>query len=531
MAEVINVPRETTMVRIATALEGIQAGVGVAKPRYDEASGRYIGVGEWLRSRRDGKIYGVKIPKYASSPVTTATKTEANAGLTLEPSTNTEAGRNDYIDKVLFECVRVNGGVDANGMPYITAIEGLDEHFNPKTANTYALTPVYYRRIISDEQYDEFQYTDTPRSGFVPCFGAFTAAGAERPYILRACYMDSDGKCSSKSGTLPATLRVGDIGHCLTYDLTNSKNRQDGLTFLTYGDICYQQDMMELMLGVKAPRSCVVGCASYNFQYNLAQAEESVKRIVLTDVQAANIEIGSRISISNETVGNKDRNSANMHVTANSAKVLSKESIGDGKTAINLDLPEPITTKTDYVASTMPWANGTCDNVLGTYGTRTEAARTNGHEPFRFQNCEWNLGVWTVLCDYMSVATVEETISHQKFYVAPDVAKCTGADAATGWTQLTTKMDENNAVKYIKDYTVEKGARIPSALGGSTSTGYMVGCWPYGAQGTHEILVGGSLGDGASAGVGTFLANLAATFAPWSIGGRSSAIGHSAPAD
>lgn len=504
---------------------------GAIKPHFDGGKGRYDNIGDWLDLRKDGLVYGVQIPLYDYSPVTTAIKTGANAGLVLEPSTETQAGRNDYKDKALFECTRCNGGVDADGMPYVTAIEGYDDRFDAKTQNTYIITPVYYRRITTTAQYATFEYTDTPRDGFTACFGANTADGKPRPFILRACYTDSDGKCSSKSGTLPATLAIGKINHCLTYDLTNSKNREDGLTFLTYGDICYQQDFMELMLGVKAPRSQVVGCASYNFQYNLAQAEESVKRVVLTNAQAANIEVGSYMSVSNETPGDKNRNNNNMHATASSVRVLSKESLGDGKTAINLDLTAPITTKTEYVASTMPWANGTCDKVLGTYGTRTAAARTNGHEPFRFQNCEWNLGMWTVICDYMSVATVEETISHQKFYLASDVTKCTAADAGTGWTQMTATMNENKAVKYIKDYTVEKGARIPSSLGGSTSTGYMVGCWPYGAQGNHEILVGGDLNVGAAAGVGAFAADSVVSNAYWNIGGRSSTIGHSAPAE
>ena len=67
--------------------------------------------------------------------------------------------------------------------------------------------------------------------------------------------------------------------------------------------------------------------------------------------------------------------------------------------------------------------------------------------------------------------------------------------------------------------------------GGATFTGDMVGCWDYGAAGTHEILVGGSLPDGASAGAGTFRAANALASASWYFGGRPSTIGHSAPAE
>lgn len=514
---------------LETKLDLASHAADLALLRYNEETGRYDGVGDWLNYRRDGLIYGIKIPKYSFSNAVTATKTGANAGLVLEASTETHAGRNDYQGKALFECIRCNGGVETDGMPYVTAIEGYDDKFDPKE-NTFTITPVYYRRIVSDTQYDTFEYTDTPQTGFTPCFGAYTSDNKLRPYILRACYMDSDGKCSTKSGTLPATPRVGSVSHSTSWDFTNSKNRNDGLTYKTYGDFCYQLDFMELMLGVKAPRSQVIGCAAYNYQPALALAETNVKRIVLTDANANNIVVGSRLSIGDGTVTNKDRNNANMHNIANSAKVLSKQSLGNGTTAINLDLSTNITTKTEYVASTMPWANGTCDKVLGTYGTRTTEALKNSKEPYRFQNIEFNLGIWECLCDMMTTATVDtSSVTHHKLFIAPDVSKCTAADGGTGWTQLTHTLDGASGVKYIKDYTVEKGARVPAVVGGTASTGYMVGCWDYGSAGTHEILVGGHLSNGAYAGAGTFSAYDALALTSWYFGGRPSAIGHSAP--
>ena len=501
---------------------------GAIKPHFDGGTGRYDNIGEWLDLRKDGLVYGVQIPLYAYSPVTTAIKTGANAGLVLEPSTETQAGRNDYKGKALFECVRCNGGVDADGMPYVTAIEGYDDRFNASTQNTYIITPVYYRRITTTAQYATFEYTDTKRDGFTACFGANTADGKERPFILRACYMDSDGKCSSKSGTLPATYRTGNIGHCLTYDFNNSKNREDGLTFFTYGDYCYLQDMMELMLGVKAPRSAAVGCVSYNLTYTVAQAEENVKRVIITDAQAANIVIGSSMSVGSGT----DKNNANFHTIAASAKVLSKTPLGDGKTAINLDLAQNITTLAATTCGTMPWRNGTCDGVLGTYGSRTSDALKNGKEPFRFQNCEWQLGADEVYCNMMSISTVDEAAkATQKLYVAPDVAKCTAADGKTGWTELTHQLADTTGWRHIKDYTVEKGARVPSAWGGTSTTGYMCAAHPYGAAGSHEILLGGTIGGAALAGVGWFNLGPAPGGAGWDVGGRSSTIGHSAPAE
>lgn len=504
-----------------------------AKPHYNAETGRYDNLADWLGIQRDGLVYGVQIPKYDYSPVTTAIKTGANVGLTLEASTESSAGRNDYKNRLLFMCLRCNGGVDADGTNYVTAIEGYDDRFDP-TENTYILTPVYYKRVTEDTNYKVKEFTDTPRTGFKACFGAYTAGGVLRDFILRACYMDSAGDFSSKSGTQPAG-NVGSpvtVGHCMNYDFAQSKARAstDGLTYLTYGDIAYQEDFMELMLGVKAPRSVAVGCVDYNLHYQVAAAEEGVKRVLLTDAQAANILVGSSLAVGSSSA--TDRSTAAMHDIAKCAKVLSKVAQGDGTTAINLDLAEDVDILATYYVNTMPWRNGTCDGVLGTFGARSSAALTNGKEPFRFQNCEWNLGIYETICDMYSKCAISDTIATHTWYIAPDVSQCSAIDTGAGWTALTQQTSgTKNGWRSIKDYKDEKGARVPENVGGTSTTGYMTSIYLSGSAGDRETLVGGTLDNGAAAGVGCVLSHNALSDAYWHFGGRSSAIGHSAQAE
>lgn len=509
------------------------------EPHYDSATGRYDNIGSWLDLRRDGLVYGVRKPRYDYSPVTTATKTGANAGLVLEASTETYAGRNDYAGKALFTCLRCNGGVDKDGTHYVTAIEGYDDRFD-EHQDTYVITPVYYKRTTTDAYYDHDEYTDTPRSGFKACRGAFTKSGVKRDFILRACYMDSDGKFSSKSGTQPASLHGSptEIGHCSNYGYTNSRSRAstDGLTYLDYGDVAYQLDFMELMLGVKAPREKAVGCVSYNFQYAIDVSEEGVKRVILTDAQAANIIVGSSMSVGTYTAASADRNQATMHDVVKSAVVLSKTSLGDGTTAINLDLAEAVDIQAGYRCSTMPWRNGSLDKVLGTFGSKTEAGLTNGTMPYKFQNIEYNLGLYEVVHNAHSVCRVsaDGTQSHE-WWVAPDVSDCSGNNEGTGWVKLATETVAAtvNGWNHIKDYKSEKGMRVPENVGGSSSTGYRTAWHPGSAAdgSQRELLVGGTLSSGASAGPGCAHSSSALSLAHWDIGGRSSAIGHSAPAE
>ncbi|MEF2593711.1 MAG: hypothetical protein U0M51_04120 [Eggerthellaceae bacterium] len=509
------------------------------RPQWDEETGRYSNesISNWLDLYADGLVYGVRIPVYDYSPVTTAIKTGANAGLVLEPSTESEAGRNDYEGRKLFMCPRVNGGVDNDGMPYVTAIEGMDDAFDARANNTFALRPVYWKKVTEGAQYVDKEFTDGPREGFSPVRGAYTSDGDLRPYILRACYMDSDGTFDSKSGTVPGANYIGEVSsgkvaHCASNDFTWSKNRTaDGLTYLDYGDVTEQIDMMQLMLGVKAPREKAVGCVSYNFQYTVVQAESGVKRVVLSDAQAANILVGSRVSVGDNT--QTDRNYASVHNIAKSALVLSKASIGDGKTAVNLDLDEAITTTATSRVTTMPWANGSCDDVLGMYGAPTAAGLTNGMMPFRFLNVEWQLGLYEVLCNLISIATVADGVSSHAWKVAPNVDDCSGiGGSASGWTTLSNVTEgATGAWRYIKDYACEDGASMPSEVAGTSTTGFKSAWYPSASSGDRETLVGGYLHYGSHAGVGCVNSVNALTGTGWHIGGRASAIGHSAPAE
>ena len=503
-----------------------------ASPRYNAATGRYDNLADWISLQLDGLVYGVQEPLYDYSPATTAVKVDANAGLVLEASTDSSAGRNDYLGKALFLCPRVNGGVDADGQPYVTAIEGYDDRFDP-TKNTYVLTPVYYERHTLEGNYVVHRYTDTPRAGFSACSGAYQK-GKPVPFILRACFLDADGTMSSRSGTQPAT-NVGSpskVGHCANWDFSQSRARTaDGLTYLTYGDVAYWFSFMQLMLGVKAPRAAAVGCVDYNYQYNVAVAESGVKRVVLSDAQAANIITGSSVAVGSYTAANKDRGQATVSDIALATKVLSKVALGDGTTALNLDLTETIDVPEGALVSTMPWRNGSCDNVLGTFGSQTAAGLTNGKMPFRFQNIELELGVYEVVCNMYSNAVVSDGVALHTWWIAPNVSACTGINKAAGWEALAQQTEgASGGWRYIKDYAHEHGAMVPAGVGGTSTTGVRVGWYPSASTADRETLVGGALDGGASAGVGCVASNNALASANWGFGGRSSAIGHAAEA-
>ena len=487
------------------------------RPIYDEATGRYTNesIVAWMESFADGKVYGVQVPLYSFSMATTATKTDANAGLVLEPSTNEAAGRNDYLNKKLFMCPRVNGGVDADGMPYVTAIEGEDDRFDCKTANTWALTPVYYVKYTQTEEYIWQQYTDTPTEGFSACAGAYTANDVLRPYILRACYMDSDGQCSSKSGPVPASNVYEGVParfkHSFSDDFFASRNRSDGMTFLSFADVTYVNEFMQLMLGMKGVSNNAKGYIQ-DIYYLTTVAANTGKSVIIAASDAWMLRVGSYISVG--TVHAYD--SYEGCSIAYCVRITGMEVSGD-KATVALDVPEDITTSEGNCVTTVPYRNGACDDVLGTYGCFDLEGMTDKMAPFRFQNMEWGLGYDEIVVNMLCSSVGDVTI-------APDVSACTDLIAEDGWHPVG-KMP---AAGWIRDHGVSHSARIPTATNATSTTGSCAYYMNSGA-GRRGFAMRGRYGNGSS-GVASVM-TLPETVGGGLVGSRASSIGHSVLAE
>lgn len=81
----------------------------------------------------DGKVYGVEFYKHSTSPASAGWKTRDNAALVCEPSTNSKAGRDDYVKRALFCPFNVDYTIDAETFePKISAIEGVFGTYNAK---------------------------------------------------------------------------------------------------------------------------------------------------------------------------------------------------------------------------------------------------------------------------------------------------------------------------------------------------------------------------------------------------------------
>lgn len=305
---------------------------GGAKFEYDNAKGEYGNIAAYMAAHKDGKVYGVKFPKYTYSNTPTGVKTRDNANLTIEISTNAKAGRDDYAPLNAFRTWDVNATVDDDGVPHVTAIDGIDTRFKRDGSNgdVYVMTCPGYYKLESTSTHNEFLYSDTQYDGYAPLPGVLLPDGSKRPCLLFAKYaasLDSQQRPLSVSGK-EIDREFGSQNRAIDYALKKGK----GYAGRCAGDTFYVQLM--LMLKYATKNSDVLGgCWQYTPQTAVTKAETGVKRVIIATSYANNFDVGSTVNVGTD----KERNNAGNYSAARARTILSKTAIDDSNTALNLD--------------------------------------------------------------------------------------------------------------------------------------------------------------------------------------------------
>lgn len=490
---------------------------------------------QWFDLHRTGWHGGVTFPRFGISPSVLGTRTGDNEDIVVETSTNTVKGRNDFTDKpvtdLMFNGLEVNGYIDEDGEPHITAVKGSPEFSRDgSNGDVYMafLTP-FYKRVYTDEV-DGWDFADHRESGMKPWDGAVRPDGTYRSFYFVAKYpgvKNDDGIVASISGRAP----IRNVSHNSQINTFKAKGTQ--YCGFTSTDVAWSQWMFDMKFATRNSQSKLSGTTSYNYTYPATVIEEDVKRIIITKAQAANLIVGSYVSIGygtayNGTVDLDRGRSANPHKYADDAKILSIEAYDDNNSAVYVDAPEPFSTAdvalNDTLTSpvylfTMHWWSGTCDEVLGPDGSPTNC--TNGKEPFVLSGVELGHGGYIVISDIImnGVYDADTDVYVQTPYIVND-----NRNIASGVTDNYTEIgyvlpDTNNAWKYISELGYDQRypwLGLPVEAAASSSTGYCDSVHT-GTRVTaaREWLWFGGLANGASAGLRCVLAYGSLTPARW----------------
>lgn len=454
-----------------------------SKPTWDETTKRYTAtsMATYAHNHRDGKIYGVKIPK---SAVTDCIKIGAAEGIAdptpgvigtpcIDPFATMGKGPHWHED--------VNGGADPDGAPFVNGIRG-DGRFsltdNGSGNNVYVMSNVIWQKFEDDidDDYIWWYYSDTRQDGYEPNPQAFLPDGTLRDYMLTPKYgasKDANGNLRSVSG---APLYIRMLSHDSGID--EAKTETTGYSLKSVYDDWYLKFSYITRYGTKNFQKMFAGCTSYNVQVAPVLAETGVKRVVVSADDGAKFLDGSCVSLGTHNTGNSgasvysDRSTSKNYDVFDMKRIVSHETLADGSVALNIECSDPFDTGTDYLLSTMPWWTGATDAVEG---DGSPSSNLSGMEPCKVGGVELMYGAFELVHDVMQ----KSDGSNCYFILNPD-----------------SRNEKSNAVA---PGTIETGVTITDIT------------WPITIANAHGLLVGQGDGGSSNSGLCDWMRNVFAS--------------------
>lgn len=505
------------------------------QPVWDEAKQRYTNetMAAYAHSHKDGKIYGIKVPK---SIITDCIKIGAAEGIAAPtPGTIgtpcvdpfTVMGKGPHWRET------VCGGADPDGAPFVDGIKG-DGRFsltdNGHGNNVYVMSNVIWNKLVEDEDHDYvwWYYSDTRKAGFKPNPQAFLPDGTLRPYMLTPKYpasKDSNGNLRSISG-VPVYVRK------LSHDsgIDEAKTATTGYSLKSVYDDWYIKFSYITRYGTKNFQKMFTGCSNYNVQVAPVLAETGVKRVVVSAADGAKFLDGSCVSLGTHDAGNTgasvgtDRNTAKNYDVFDMKRIVSHETLDDGTVALNIECDTPFDTGTSYLLSTMPWWTGVTDAVEG---DGSPSSNTSGKEPCKVGGVEIMHGAYELVHGAMQKSEGDGWY----FVINPDSRNEKKGAVAPGAIETGVRMVDDSTWPLI--FTDAHGLLVGQGKGGNSNSG-LCDC-SYNSKptdkGLREHLTSGSLWDGSNAGPWYVVGWGGLGWAGWNICSRLSATGRGGEED
>ena len=445
---------------------------------------------QWFDLHRTGWHGGVTFPRFSVSQSPLGTKTGDNADVVVQTSTNTTKGRNDLagspVTDLMFNGIEVNGYIDEDGEPHITAVKGSPEFSRDgSNGDVYMafLTP-FYKRVYNDEV-DGWDFADHQVDDLKPWDGAARPDGTYRSFYFVAKYpgvKNDDGIVSSISGRPP----IRNVSH--NNQITTFAAKGTQYCGFTSTDVAWAQWMNDMKFANRNSQATMAGATGYYLQYPATVAEDNVTRIIISKSNASNLLVGSFVSIGYGSISsgsvNTDRGYENIHKYADDVKILKIEDYDDGNSAVYVDAPAPFSTANVQLndtlsslvyISTMHWNSGSCDEVLGSDGSPSNPL--SGKEPFILSGVEFGHGGYTVISDVIlnGVYDADTDTYSQTPCVVNDNRKISSAITAD-YTEVGYSLpDTQSGWKYISEAGYDARypwVGLPSAVTASSTTGF-----------------------------------------------------------
>lgn len=494
---------------------------------------------EWYAITRVPWDGGVEFyqPDVTASGV--GTKYGDNAGMVMEPSTDTVSGQDDYAGHPLFAVVDCNAVVDPTTKDVkITAIEGITnnfERYNPSVFVGVLQQNGYTYTEDSGKTY-KIGYTSEYKQGKTDIsapFGVRFTDNKFRQWTIHTKYMahkTGDNKLTCCAGVVP-TARVFSHNSLMTY----ARNIGTGYSATCASDLGFIQFMYFLMTGVLYSDGKLTGCFGWDVRYPALKAETGAKRVLIA-ANVTNLPVGCTILIGPRGSGNTyDRYDAQATLSGGDGrKVTSVEQVtldGTTYTAISFegDAIDTVAAGADDATTTYVrswhWTTGTTDCVLGNTGAYKSC--TSGIYPIKIQGIELANGAWETLGDSIMkyYQDSEGNYKFQRYTVADATKQSTAITADYKACGVEVDQPASSSWNYIVKMLFALGMFQPSIItGGGSSTYHKDAHYVLAATtGEREILCVGALNHGvAVCGVSCSACANSLGSTNWDFGGRLS---------
>lgn len=373
--------------------------------------------------------------------------------------------------------IRANALSKQDGTMDVLAIEGEDGFdLTGETAPVYQFSLALWLREWTDGDYNYISYRTTQADGYYPDAADVGMDNAKRLLTWHPCFpggLNSKGGLTSGAGLKPFNFASAVNG----IEAARKVTAYEGLW--NDCDTRWALRMWQLRHFDCENSGICEGCLNYNYQYRVAKAESDATRVLLTKAQAANLLVGSTVSVGDPvSATNYDRSNAYMRNLAEAVQITDIADVEiDGTTyaAVTLDLPAAITmTETTYI-STWPYISGHTECLPG----RKDGcgySLTAGKTPMRVMGVELLDGAYSIGLDPLYTMSAGSDTSHWNYQIFEcrdseklavsvtadylDTGLCT-TDVAQGW------------YNWVKDFSRTRlGVLAPRLFGGSSGTYY-----------------------------------------------------------
>ena len=397
--------------------------------------------------------------------------------------------------------VRANALSLEDGTMNVIAVEGVDQEFDitGESAPVYTFSVALWIKEWTEGSYEYTSWSTYNHGGFYPYACDVDPSNNKRDITWHPSFpggLNSDGGLTSGFGIKPYIRASATAGITAARKVTAYEglwNDSDSKWVLKTWQLRH--------FNLENSGICE-GCQSYNFTGTSVTSETGVKRIVISNNEAGNFQVGSCVSINGSGSDGRSGGLADL-VRITSIETVTIDDVE--YSAINVDSSTTFDTTTEAKISTMPWYSGDTEK-LPWHKDGACYSLTAGRNPFRIQGVEMMSGAYDIGLDPLYSVTANENSGFDyAIYECKDSEKLAGTDPTTtdgyvdsgiSYTGMTSGW---NAIK--KFFRTKKAVLFPEVVGGSTSYWYKSSFYGTSSAGVRCPWRCGALGPGALAGL------------------------------